>query len=1206
MMVTMAANVRRRRRETVVKAVSSMDEDGDEEDPSFEVMTLDSPPPSPPADRSQSLSPPATPNTVPPPATPPTKEKPKYCEEKPSPDSPISRFRREKPQANQFSTASFSKTFQQPDDDCSSLDTSSTLDWKIAAEIAAAQRVAQTAALSDVSVTDARVHRLVLKSLEVPRIQPRWSSNDSKTTRELHKILQRETQNLPKLVDPDLQFRRMRGLDESVQAGQSLFDDTDGLADVESSEDVNTDTVNAEPKRSLGAIDESHDGGDEKKEECSDTEQDEIALRARTPEVGVPKESITGIAEKPQTLQELQRSLSMISMTESDVGSVDGLPVNLQSSWTQSSSRKIMLQNLDGVPAIPERPRREGREASSSLPSTVSTQGRTISKAPSLSKIPEEDLFSEDPTFMDALSFFCGGACEPLVDDFEEEEIGATGTSPAAGIKKPSHHRQRSLGWGNNEDDAFALLPCANIIHRHRWEEQASNVPTSLVRVTGEPPVQLPYPQTLKDVPVDPRLQPWVRNQFSHPADKPSKDGSYHLGSSRTVIVHEIVRGNWTWCTAWSPDGNLLAVATENHRLAVIDISSSVCWRVLHDQKITGPARGDTTHSIRSIAWGSRFIAIGGTGNAVSILSAVEPYPVLHVITKTGFVGSLDWKNNSTDLAIASRAGKAMIVRITAKGADSDSNVEIESTVLQTIERSAKIWVNCVKFSPRGMCLAVADSGGHLLIYNYGEEKNGSVELSLMKTFKLEDSILAIDWSADGKWVYAGGEDFHVTVIETRYWEIVHRVKRDRWVQCISSSRGGSHVAAGGVSSEISLFDVDSGWDNVMGVDLNGLVPLSAQWHPKDQYLSLTGQHNSIMVVETTNARHVKGHHLLSICPILAIEFSPDGRTAIVGNENGLVTFFSLSGSTFVTSYELVVTLNAKLSIRWSLNGLFVAIGSKDSLIIVCRREKQKQHRKNLPPNASGFMVRKIVRNLHDINCVSIDTRSRYLAISGARGTWIMKATSEFSLVREFSSRDPVYSSAWSPDGRWLATVGAGKVLTIYDTSDDRVDRWRPVFSIACSHVGRAMAWSPIVYSGLLYLAFGGDGKSITIMEIRTQEGTWETVLRIPRPGAITHLDWNKDGLLAAAIANGTVSIVDLGYLFQSFAVNEMDYNWQRQALTCFAEIRRNRGKNVMSAVRWIPSAPGSDSLIAVGGTDGEVEIVDLTERQRCRGYVRR
>uniref|UniRef100_A0A7S3DMT7 Anaphase-promoting complex subunit 4 WD40 domain-containing protein n=1 Tax=Entomoneis paludosa TaxID=265537 RepID=A0A7S3DMT7_9STRA len=183
--------------------------------------------------------------------------------------------------------------------------------------------------------------------------------------------------------------------------------------------------------------------------------------------------------------------------------------------------------------------------------------------------------------------------------------------------------------------------------------------------------------------------------------------------------------------------------------------------------------------------------------------------------------------------------------------------------------------------------------------------------------------------------------------------------------------------------------------------------------------------------------------------------------------------------------------------------------------------------------------------------------------------------------------------------------MGKRKVLSIYDTREEAIDKWWAIFSLKCDFEGEALAWGPTIVNGLVYLAYGG-AKMILIMEIRTLEGTWETVLRIPRDGHVKDLDWGTNGLLAAGIDDGTVSIIDLSYLQSGVAVNEKDYNWQRQALTCFTEIRRNRGKNCIQAVKWIPSAPGSDSLLAVGGTDGEVEIVDLTERRRCRGYTKR
>ena len=219
----------------------------------------------------------------------------------------------------------------------------------------------------------------------------------------------------------------------------------------------------------------------------------------------------------------------------------------------------------------------------------------------------------------------------------------------------------------------------------------------------------------------------WIGNQFSVGEDIPL-DGTYQLGKSRTVIVHEVQRGNWTWATEWSPDGDRLAVATDNHHLAVLDTSSSLVWRVKYDKKVTGPAKQGMSNSIRSIAWGRQFIAIGGVGNAVSILAPIEPYLILHTITPTGFVGSLDWLQDTNTLIIGSRLGKAMIVKVSAVDQDTSSvearrNGGLESILIHTIDRE-KAWVNAVKFSPSGSAFAVGDSDGILGIYQLIWSKN--------------------------------------------------------------------------------------------------------------------------------------------------------------------------------------------------------------------------------------------------------------------------------------------------------------------------------------------------------------------------------------------------------------------------------------------------------------------------------------------------
>ena len=846
------------------------------------------------------------------------------------------------------------------------------------------------------------------------------------------------------------------------------------------------------------------------------------------------------------------RMVRSLSMTESDVGSVDGLPSAVRSRLQDETHREMILKSLDGIQDPPGE--KEGN--------------RNI------------QFSSEQPV----------QAAEGSETSFRGWPFNLIWPG---GNDRDGGRATRGRLWGDQHDDTFALLGCADIIH-HR--EERPPVATSLIRVSNEPPPPA-FAETIRRAEVDPRMQDWIDRQFVL-RDLPPEDGNFYLGTSRIVVVHEIHRGDWTWCTAWSPDGKFLALATENHRISVVDASSSTVWRIQHDQKLTGSIKNDSTRSIRSIAWGEKYIAISGTGTAVALLAPLAPYSLLHEISETGFVGDLDWRPDSSILAIASRLKKAMIVRVETC-IDSAGREQIKSELIHSIE--CNNWVNCVAFSPGGNCLAVGDAGGTVSVYNYTEMPNETVSIDLIKSFAAEDSILDIEWSPEGKYLYAGGEDFKISIIDTNYWEVVHKQDRQRWVQCIAASHGGTHMAVGGDSSEISLLDVNCGWESTMGIELKGLVPLSAAWHPKDQYLALTGQSDSVLVVETTNARHVSGHHLHSVSPVLAVEFSPDGRMAVVGNKSGIVTFFSLTGSTFETAYELVVLASNGISTAWSANGQFIVVGSEDVLTIVGRGPTTYAHIQQSPPKTSGFSIRKVLRDFGAINAVAVDSQSHYVAVSGKK-TWILDSTSNFAVVLEWGN-GTCLANSWSPDGCWLATIGTKRMLTVYQTGDSRVERWQPIFRLDCNANGRALAWGPIIRSGLLYLAFGGDSNEITIMEIRAFEGTWETVLRIPRDGPINALDWTSDGLLAAAIGNGTVTIVDLSYLQSGVAVNEMDYNWQRQALTCFTELRRNRGRNSMSAVRWIPSAPGSDSLLAVGGTDGEIEIVDLTERKRCRGY---
>lgn len=890
----------------------------------------------------------------------------------------------------------------------------------------------------------------------------------------------------------------------------------------------------------------------------------------------------------------------LLSPSESDIASlddydkaVDKLPSRFNEEGGPSMTREKILQKLDGMPLKPE-----DNLASSSQDVHRNSTFNVKTNFTIPSAVPN-NFSSVMGTSVGSMK---QAPVKPVVIKSMEvkqqpEDVSTIGSwfnyLMGTASKDTESDDQNSL-------DAFGVScgsPRADLFHRLHT---VGALPAGMMDSHLLPPS---FPElAVASRKSDERLQEWVENQFKQETRSP-EDGSYHLGESKSIVVHEILRGNWTWCTAWSPDGNRLAIATENHHLAVVETTNSTVWRVKHDRRTKGPAKKGTTQSIRSIAWGDSYIAIGGTGNAVSILAPNDPYPILHTITPTGFVGSMNWLPGTNKLLIGSRLGKAILLDIWVADDKLDGNQmtrNVQSTVLHVIDRE-KSWVNAVQFSTDGQRFAVGDSKGILGVYTLACASKGGADVHItnIANFKLEDSILDLEWSADDQYLYAGGEDFAVTIIATQHWEPVHRIKRDRWVQFIASSKCSSHVAVGGVTSEVSILEVNRGWENVINIGLKGLVPLSAKWHPRDQYLVLTGQNNSVIAIETTNARHISGHFLRSVYAIRCVTFSPDGRVAAVGNESGIVTLFTLSRTTFICAYELVVDFTGSLSMEWSQNGSYIAIAAGNKVVIVARTETLKG---SAPPNTSGFFVAKVIKDFGEVHDVTIDPTSRFVAASGTK-TRILDATSNFKVVLEMENGGTTLANSWSSDGHWFAVIGVDHSLVIYDTSPMNLSRWQSVFTVKTNQAGLALAWGPSSIEGLQYCAYGGENDHISIVEIRTVERTWETVIDIPREGAVNSLDWNEDGLLAAAVSNGTVTVLDLSYLQSGFAVNEMDYNWQRQALTCFTEVRRNKGKQSMKTVKWIPSARGSENLLAFGGTDGELEILDLTERNRCRGF---
>ena len=764
-------------------------------------------------------------------------------------------------------------------------------------------------------------------------------------------------------------------------------------------------------------------------------------------------------------------------------------------------------------------------------------------------------------------------------------------------LTKKKLRRSRSISIGND--------PIGE--HRRHASSPPDSSSKALLKLSSLAIDQSTRTRRQTPVPSTGMLSRWVQRKIESEASPTSKDitnkyfGQYEIHTSETTITHELNRGDWTWTTEWSPDGKYLALATENHGLAIVETKT---WKIIHDERI-GKLKNDSTHTIRSICWGGNFVAVGGTGDSVSIIeprlissedsSNNEKYSfeIVNVIKQTGFVGALTWLKNTNILAIGSRTDQCLIAEV-KRGIDGT----VTSSILHNIERSD--WVNAVKFSHGGTKLAIGNRNGILSVYLFVLIRPGEAPaLSPLQDISLDDNICTIEWSPDSRYIYTGGEDYTISVIDTAKYSVVRKIGRDRWVTFLALSHDGSYLAAGGVSHQVSLFDTNKGWEEVTSLPVDGGIPLSTKWHPKDQFIAITGQFNDVVVFEASSQRLSAGKCLRSKSSILAIEFSPDSKLVAVGNEDGLLTLFdTLSSPTCSITYETVIGIGGDMSIKWSPDGRCIAVTSGSTFVLLDSTYSCKEG--THPPSSAHFLVRKVIQCGVCFTSISFSSNGHFLALADDQ-TRILDLRNGCDSVRllDLESEDVdhgIISLDWSDDGALLAMAGRSNV-TIYDTCSSSPDKWVLLFAISFKSSISSLCWGPPVKKGLHYLAFGGENENVAILEVRTREKIWETVLQIECKSMVNDLAWNDQGLLSIGDDDGTVSVVDLSYLGSGDTVGSFNYNWQRQGVISQTRFTRNDGRNAITSLCWAPTKtrPNNGRLLAFGGSDGIFEMVDLS-----------
>ncbi|WP_376793593.1 protein kinase [Thermogemmatispora sp.] len=215
---------------------------------------------------------------------------------------------------------------------------------------------------------------------------------------------------------------------------------------------------------------------------------------------------------------------------------------------------------------------------------------------------------------------------------------------------------------------------------------------------------------------------------------------------------------------------------------------------------------------------------------------------------------------------------------------------------------------------------------------------------------------------------------------------------------------------------------------------------LSMAWSPDSHWVATGSSDHSVHVWDTSNGKLFIPYHGHRDS-VQAVAWSPDGYRIASGSADRTVQIWkALSGEPLLT-YRL--HQEEVLSLSWSPNGNCIASGSLEGTVLVWEA-------------ATGQTLWNSSIRLA-VPIVAWSPDGTRLAIAGDKGkVVILDAATSAQLLIYDGHKGPVYSLAWAPNSRWLASGGADN-LQIWNSQTGRLLQSYPHESEGI----RALAWSP-------------------------------------------------------------------------------------------------------------------------------------------------
>jgi WD40 repeat protein len=219
-----------------------------------------------------------------------------------------------------------------------------------------------------------------------------------------------------------------------------------------------------------------------------------------------------------------------------------------------------------------------------------------------------------------------------------------------------------------------------------------------------------------------------------------SEDGQVRLwnkANKSSITVDEI--GTTINCIAWASDNKHIAYGGTDKKIKILDISTG-------SSATTSFGLSDEVYAIAWSPIDSRYIAFGGADNTIQVWNVMNTKQPIFIYHKNGIVRALAWSHDGKHLASADDDGKVQVWDITT-GANSFTSPGYIGSV------------TALRWSPiSNWLLASASNDDQVRVWD--TTKKGFTE-NPVKIYKdyTASSVNDIDWSPNGSYIAIGDNE---------------------------------------------------------------------------------------------------------------------------------------------------------------------------------------------------------------------------------------------------------------------------------------------------------------------------------------------------------------------------------------------------------------------------------------------------------------